>query len=71
MQIVEAVNYIHDEGMIHRDLKPSNIFFSLDKDDLKVGDFGLVTNSIAADSQSKTIIIVTPQLHTITHHWDC
>ncbi|GMT09814.1 hypothetical protein PFISCL1PPCAC_1111, partial [Pristionchus fissidentatus] len=26
-QIVEAVEYMHDNGLIHRNLKPSNILF--------------------------------------------
>ena len=49
-KILEAVVYIHFEDLVHRDLTPSNIFFS-DRDNLKVGDFGLVT---AAAPSGKT-----------------
>lgn len=44
VQILDAVMYVHNKGMMHRDLKPSNIFFSLEGN-IKVGDFGLVTSS--------------------------
>lgn len=52
-QIVQAVEYVHLQGLIHRDLKPSNIFFSLDGQ-IKVGDFGLVTAMVENNSRLST-----------------
>ena len=40
LQISQAVQYIHDSGLIHRDLKPSNCFMD-SSGSIKVGDFGL------------------------------
>uniref|UniRef100_A0A5S6QJV5 non-specific serine/threonine protein kinase n=1 Tax=Trichuris muris TaxID=70415 RepID=A0A5S6QJV5_TRIMR len=45
-QMVEAMQYVHDCGMIHRDLKPTNIFFSL-TGQVKIGDFGLVKECLS------------------------
>ena len=41
-QILEAVNYLHDNGVIHRDLKPENIMLLSNKSELKLIDFGTV-----------------------------
>lgn len=38
-EITEAVNCIHQKGVIHRDLKPGNIFFG-PAGTMKIGDFG-------------------------------
>ena len=35
-QIVDAVHFLHNQGLIHRDLKPSNIFFASDRT-VKIG----------------------------------
>lgn len=64
-QMLDAVQYVHDKGMMHRDLKPSNILFSLDGC-VKVGDFGLVTGSISPelDSSGTALTAVAEDHHT-------
>ncbi|XP_039620566.1 calcium/calmodulin-dependent protein kinase type IV [Polypterus senegalus] len=42
-QILEAVAYLHDNGVVHRDLKPENLLYADRSPDapLKIADFGL------------------------------
>ena len=40
-ELLSAVNYLHQRGVIHNDLKPENILITRADDTLKIIDFGL------------------------------
>lgn len=42
-QVLEAVNYMHEQGVVHRDLKPENLLYYNPDEDSKImiSDFGL------------------------------
>lgn len=44
LQLVDAVEFMHSNGLYHRDIKPENIFLTQDGT-MKLGDFGLATRS--------------------------
>ncbi|XP_037925477.1 calcium/calmodulin-dependent protein kinase type 1 isoform X2 [Hermetia illucens] len=42
-QVLEAVDYMHEQGVVHRDLKPENLLYYSQEEDSKImiSDFGL------------------------------
>uniref|UniRef100_A0A7N8XMU1 Calcium/calmodulin-dependent protein kinase type IV n=1 Tax=Mastacembelus armatus TaxID=205130 RepID=A0A7N8XMU1_9TELE len=59
-QILEAVAYLHENGVVHRDLKPENLLYadlSLDAP-LKIADFGL--SKIVDDQVTMKTVCGTP-----------
>lgn len=53
-QIAEALQYVHDRGLVHRDIKPENLLLG-DSNKLLLSDFGI---SIAAHkTESRTEVI--------------
>eukprot|EP00977_Amphora_coffeiformis_P010749 scaffold2518_cov178-Amphora_coffeaeformis.AAC.8 len=56
LQIVQAVQYCHEKGLIHRDLKPTNCFVD-ETGRIKVGDFGLSRES--SDKDGEAVIELT------------
>nr|XP_033772837.1 serine/threonine-protein kinase PLK3 isoform X2 [Geotrypetes seraphini] len=53
-QIICALKYLHQKGVLHRDLKLGNFFIN-DNMELKVGDFGLAARLEPAEPRKKTI----------------
>ncbi len=45
VQILDAVEFCHNQGIYHRDLKPDNIFVNAAGDKVFLGDFGLATDN--------------------------
>ncbi|MES1904380.1 MAG: rim15, signal transduction response regulator [Paramarteilia canceri] len=56
-QLILALAYIHDKGIIHRDIKPSNILLT-QRDFVKLIDFGL--SEVRFNLKASDILCLTP-----------
>uniref|UniRef100_A0A8B9JZA4 Protein kinase domain-containing protein n=1 Tax=Astyanax mexicanus TaxID=7994 RepID=A0A8B9JZA4_ASTMX len=59
-QVLEAVAYLHEHGVVHRDLKPENLLYATSAPDapLKIADFGL--SKIIDDQVTMKTVCGTP-----------
>ena len=63
-QLLNALNFIHNQNIVHRDIKPENILFANKKDysTLKIIDFGLATNNLKKRSVVGTPYYMSPEM---------
>lgn len=54
LQVLEALEYLHQKKTIHRDLKLGNLFLS-ENMQIKMGDFGLATKITFPGEKRRTI----------------
>lgn len=70
IQILSALSYLHQQGVIHRDLKCDNIFIEGNTGKVVLGDLGLSCSIVSARSIVGTPHWMAPETYKGISHWN-
>ena len=60
-QMLEGLNYMHNQGISHRDIKPENVLMD-DQFNLKIADFGFASHQALNESRRGTESYMAPEI---------
>ncbi len=69
IHILEALAYVHDQGVTHRDIKPGNILVAQRMQlQVKLADFGLAKEGLSLNTQTGTVGYMAPEADGYTRY---
>jgi serine/threonine-protein kinase len=60
IQVLDGINYAHEEGVVHQDIKPSNILMEERTKRPLIADFGIAKTVLLDDTMQKGFIVGSP-----------